>query len=90
MKSNARVCIQEGATVEPETLIERGSAQEVNRERRQGARGGGVMCVCVCAGGGRGGQYGFGGKHWILVKHFFFPLCLERAAKCADVNSERR
>lgn len=80
MKSNARVCIQEGATVEPETLIERGSAQEVNRERRQGARAGGVggyVCVCVYAaeGGGRGGgQYGFGGKHWILVKHFFsFP-----------------
>lgn len=51
MKSNARVCIQEGATVEAETLIERGSAQEVNPERRQGREGlggsGGYVCVYV-------------------------------------------
>lgn len=85
MKSNARVCIQEGATVEPETLIERGSAQEVNRERRRGGRG---AYVCVWGGGNIASAANI--RCWLNI--FIPPPTprLKRAAKFADVDSERR
>lgn len=72
MKSNARVCIQEGATVEPETLIERGSAQEVNRERRQGARGGGGY-VCMRRRGEGGGNMALAANIGSWLNIFFSP-----------------
>lgn len=78
MKSNATACIQGGATVEPETLIERGSAQEVNCERRRGG----------AEGVGVGGRLLHQIRAWL---NSFSPLQVSNGeAKCADVNSEPR